>query len=74
MFDTLWEKFSAFTTHNQIIFILIVGLCVICVSWSTERILEEYVLGKKSLGRYALVIGIGLLVLGLIQHYIRHII
>ena len=73
MYSQLLEKFSSFAGHHQIIFTIIIGFCVIAVSWGVEKFLEEYVFYKNPLHGYLISIFGGLLTLWLIQHFILHV-
>lgn len=70
MFKDLFDKLMDFEQHHQVLFAAIVALGLICLSWGTERILEEYVLKEKKLSNYVLAIFSGLVILFLTKNII----
>lgn len=73
MYSELFQKFSSFASHHQIIFTIIISFCVIAISWGVEKLLEEYIFYKHPLHGYLISVSGGLLTLWLIQHFILHV-
>lgn len=73
MFSELITKLNSFGGHHQVLFALIIGLCLIAMTWSIEHILEEYILPNKPWYGYISVIILSLLLLWLIKHVILHV-
>ena len=73
MFEKLITKIGSFADHHQVLVAIAVAICVVCVSWSFEQLLEHYVFPKKPLYGFISVILGGLFLLWLIQHYILHV-
>ena len=72
MFAKLITKINSFGDHHQVLFALIIGFCIICISWAIEKILEEYIFFNKPLfGYLATIIGASF-VLWLTKHVILH--
>jgi hypothetical protein len=74
MFEAFFNKFKTLADHHQVIFALIIALCIICVTWGVEKILEFYIFPNKPLVGYIVLIISGLLLLWVLQHFILHII
>ena len=73
MFSEFFTKFNTFASHHQIIFALLIALCVIVITWAIEKILEEYIFYDKPLRGYLIAIFGGLLTLWLIQHFVLRV-
>ena len=74
MFSQIFNKLGDLGHHHQALFAALVALCVICISWGVEQVLETYVFPKHHIYSYLTAIGGGVIVLWLIQHFILHVI
>jgi len=74
MFARLIEKFNTFAGHHQILFTIIVAICVVCISWAIEQILDRYIFPGQKLINYITIIVIGLAILWLTKHFILHVV
>lgn len=72
MFQELFEKLNSFASHHQAAFAGLVTICLICISWGIENLLELYLMPHKPVHAYCIAIAGGMLVLWLVQHYILH--
>ena len=72
MFSKLIAKLNSFGEHHQVFFAIIIGLCIICISWSIEKILEEYIFSRKPLYGYLATIAVAVFLLWLTKHVILH--
>jgi len=73
MVSKFLTKLSTFADHYQILFTLLVALCVISMSWAIEQILDIFILPHKPLHGYLSVIIISLLILWLTKHLVLHV-
>lgn len=74
MFAKIIEKVNTFADHHQFFFALVVGLCVVCISWCIEQILDRYVFAQKKLLGYVVAIVVALILLWAIKHFVLHVI
>jgi len=72
MYSELFAKFNSFAGHHQIIFTVIVAICLITISWAIEKILEEYIFHHKKLAGYIIAIFGSLFILWMVKHFILH--
>jgi|GEM_PF-971626 len=72
-YSNLYDKLSEFGHHHQILFGVIVALCVMIISWGIERILDVYIFPSKHIYAYIGAVVSGLGVLWIIQHFVLHV-
>jgi len=73
MFAELFAKVNTFASHHQVLFAVIIAICIISASWSLEQILDTYVFPKKKLVGYILTIAIAIVILWVTKHFILHV-
>lgn len=74
MFSELFTKINSFGAHHQILIAIIVGVCLIAITWAIEKVFEEYIFPHKPWYGYLLTIIIALLALWITKHFILHVI
>ena len=74
MFSKLFAKVSTFADHHQLIFAIVVAICVVIISWAIEQILDRYIFHQKKLLGYIAAIVTALIVLWLVKHFVLHVI
>jgi hypothetical protein len=72
MFSTLLQKLTTFAYHHQAFVASLVTFSLICITWGSEKILERYLFPRSPLYGYLFAIGLGIILLWMIQHYILH--
>jgi len=72
MLKELIAKFSTLAEHHQLFFAIIVGLCIVCMSWSIEQILDRFIFPQKKLLGYIVIIFTSFLVFWMVKHCILH--
>lgn len=72
MFMQLLTKIGTFAAHHQAIIAGVVTLCIVCITWGFEKMLEKYFFPKDSFYSYLAAVVGGVVLLYAIQHYILH--
>lgn len=74
MFKKLFNKWNSLQEHHQTIFTLVVLISIICMSWSIEHILEDYIFPSRPLEGYLFIIAAAITLLLVTKHLILHVI
>lgn len=72
MFERIFNKFTTFADHHQVMFAIIIGFAFIITTWGVEKLLEHYFFPKRPQIGYFCAVVLGLITLWITQHFILH--